>query len=302
MISKPRAAAAGLFLLLASSCSGPKTAADAPEGSFNYAPALDRPSHETMHRLEEVAIPGTPIREAEEWTMDWDVVTKKDGENYKRSLKLVGLKIDVNGAPLLKGDEVKAAGATVDIITDKASQVVDVRGADQLSAAIVGLGAPEAQPVLRRVFSPERLRLLAAVRSMELHEDFVGRPAKVGSSWTAKDAEGGGAREIRVVSEAPCGSTNQCVHVVRKYEIDKKALYAEVSDRIAGYVKEQGGDPAKVEVVGMDLKLEDSLLIEPATMDHYGAKFDQQATIRVAGPNGELPVSVKVQRQTEVRF
>jgi hypothetical protein len=37
-------------------------------------------------------------------------------------------------------------------------------------------------------------------------------------------------------------------------------------------------------------------------MDHYGAKFDQQATIRVAGPKGELGVSVKVQRQTDVRF
>ena len=302
MISKRRAAAAGLFLLFASSCSEPKTAADAPEGSFNYAPALDRPSHETMTRLEEVAIPGTPIREAEEWTMDWDVVTKKDGENFKRSLKLVGLKISVNGAPLLKGDEVKSAGATVDIITDKASNVVDVRGADQLSQAIVGLGAPDAQPVLKRVFSPDRLRLLAAVRSMELHGDFVGRPAKVGSNWTAKDSDGGGARQIRVVSEAPCGATSKCVHVVREYEVDKKALYAEVSDRIAGYVKEQGGDPAKVEVTGMDIKLEDSLLIEPATMDHFGAKFDQQATIKVAGPNGELPVSIKVQRQTDVRF
>ena len=302
MISKRCAAAAGLFLFFASSCSPSKTAADAPEGSFNYAPTVDRPSHETMHRLEEVAIPGTPIRESEEWTMDWDVVTKKDGENYKRSLKLVGLKIAVNGAELLKGDEVKASGATVEIITDKASNVVDVRGADTLSAAIVGLGAPESQAVLKRVFSPDRLRLLAAVRSMELHEDFVGRPAKVGSNWTAKDSDGGGPREISVVSEAPCGSTNKCVHVVRKYEIDKNALYAEVSDRIAGYVKEQGADPANVKVVGMDIKLEDSLLIEPATMDHYGAKFDQQATIRVAGPNGELPVSVKVQRQTDVRY
>jgi hypothetical protein len=37
-------------------------------------------------------------------------------------------------------------------------------------------------------------------------------------------------------------------------------------------------------------------------MDHFGAKFDQQATIRVAGPKGELPISVKIQRQTDVRF
>jgi hypothetical protein len=105
-----------------------------------------------------------------------------------------------------------------------------------------------------------------------------------------------------VVSEAPCGAQSTCLHVVRQYELDKDALFAEVSELVAGYVKEQGGDPSAIKVSGMDVKLEDSLLIEPGTMDYYGAKFDQQATIRVTGPKGELPVSVKVQRQTDVRF
>lgn len=296
------ASVALIFGLLASACSEPKTAATANPGTFTYAPALDRPSHETMHRLEEVSIPGTPLRDAEEWTMDWDVVTKKEGDLFKRSLKLVGLKISVNGAALLRGDEVKKNEATVDILTDKDSRVMDVRGTDQLSQAIVGLGAPDSQAALKRIFSPDRLKLLAAVRSMELHEDFVGKPAKVGSQWTAKDPDGGAPRQIRVVSEAPCGASGTCFHVVRQYEIDKNAAYAEVSERVAAYVKEQGGDPATVQVTGMDLKLEDSLIIEPGTMDHYGAKFDQQATIRVAGPKGELPVSVKIQRQTDVRF
>ncbi|HVR19737.1 MAG TPA: hypothetical protein VMS65_08575 [Polyangiaceae bacterium] len=290
----------GFLLLVSSACSGSKTAADAKEGAFNYAPSLDKPSHETMRRLEEIAIPGTPLRNAEEWTLDWDVVTKKDGDNYKRSLKLVGLKIDVNGQPLLKGDEVKAANATVDIITDQKSNVVDVHGADQLSQAIVGLGTPEAQPSLRRIFSPDKLRLLAAVRSVELHRDFVGHPAQVGSQWTADDGDGG-KTQIRVVAEAPCGP-GKCVQVVREYKVDEQALYAEISDLVAEYVKEQGGDPTKIGLVGMDVKLEDSLVIDPATMDYYGAKFDQQATIRVAGPNGELPVSMKVQRSTDFRY
>jgi hypothetical protein len=290
----------GFFMLASSACSGSKTAADVKEGAFNYAPALDKPSHETMRRLEEISIPGSPLRNSEEWTIDFDVVTKKDGDNYKRSLKLVGLKIDVNGQPLLKGDEVKAANATVDIITDKESHVVDVRGADQLSQAVVGLGAPEAQPALRSMFSPERLRLLAAVRSIELHRDFVGRPAQVGSQWTTDDGDGG-KTQIRVVAEAPCGA-GKCVQVVREYKVDEQALYADISELVAAYVKEQGGDPSKVGLVGMDVKLEDSLVIDPATMDYYGAKFDQLATIRVAGPNGELPVSMKVQRQTDFRY
>jgi hypothetical protein len=300
MISFQRGFLAGVLCFAVSACSGSKTAADAKPGAFNYAPALDKPSHETMRRLEEISIPGTPLRNAEEWTLDWDVVTTKDGDNYKRSLKLTGLKIDVNGQPLLKGDEVKSAGATVDIITDKESHVIDVKGADQLSKAIVGLGAPDAQPALGRIFSAERLRILAAVRSMELHQDFVGRPAQVGSQWEAVDPEGG-SKQIRVASEVPCAA-GKCVQVVREYKLDEKTLYGDISELVAAYVKEQGGDPSKVALVGMDVKLEDSLVIDPMTMDYYGAKFDQAATIRVAGPNGELPVSMKVQRETSYRY
>jgi hypothetical protein len=301
MVSFKLPTTAGVLLLLASACSDSKTAADAKFGSFNYAPALDKPSHQTMHRLEEIAIPGTPLRDAEEWTIDWDVVTKQDSANYKRSLKLVGLKINVNGQALLKGDEVKASKATVDIVTDKGGNVIDVRGADQLSQAIVSLGTPEAQPALKRVFSPERLRLLVAVRSTELNEDFVGQPSQVGSRWSARDEETGGTKQIRVVAEAPCGAS-KCVHVVREYEVDQKALYAEIAERVAMYVKEQGGDPSKVALVGMDVKVEDSLVIDPATMDYHGAKFGEQATIRVSGPKGELPVSFKVERQTDYRY
>jgi hypothetical protein len=291
---------AAALLLAASACSGSKTASDAKPGAFNYAPALDKPSHETMRRLEEISIPGTPLRNSEEWTLDWDVVTKKDGDNYKRSLKLTGLKIDVNGQPLLKGDEVKAANATVDIITDKDSKVLDVQGAEQFSKAIVSLGAPDAQPALGRIFSAERLRILAAVRSMELHQDFVGRPAQVGSAWTASDSDGS-TKQIRVLSEVPCNA-GKCVQVVREYKLDEKDLYGEISELVAAYVQEQGGDPSKVGLVGMDVKLEDSLVIDPMTMDYYGAKFDQMATIRVAGPNGELPVSMKVQRENTYRY
>jgi len=291
-----------LSLLALNACSSePKTAADAPSGAFNYAPALDRPHRETMKRVEEVAIPGSPLRDSEEWTLEWDVVTTKDGENFKRSLKLVGLKINVNGQALLKGDEVKSDGATLVIVTDKQSNVLDVQGADGFSQAIVGLGAPDAQPALKRIFSPERLKLLAVVRSIELHEDFVGRPSAVGSTWTAKDPDGGAPRQIKVLRETPCG-TNHCVEVQREYQLDRNAVYADISEHVAAYVQQQGGDPSKIEVVGMDLKLADSLVIEPSTMDYHGAKFDQEATIRLAGPAGELPVSVKVQRQTDYRY
>jgi hypothetical protein len=266
-----------------------------------YAPALGKPHHEYMKRYDEMSIPGTPVRDSEEWNMDWEVVTTQEANLFKRSLKLVGLKISSNGLDALRGDEVKANNVVIDVLTDKDSNVVDVRGADQLSAAIVGLGSAEAQPILRRVFSPERLKALVVVRSMELHADFVGRPSQVGSQWMGTDPGGGGTKEIRVVAEAACGAS-KCVQVERKYDVDRKALYAQVSARVAAYVQSQGGDPSKVQVTGMDLKLEDSLLIDPNTMDYHGARFVEDATIKVTGPNGELPVAFKHHRQSSYKY
>lgn len=303
MISSMKVTFLGLLLL---SCAEPgagqgsSSAAQAKGAKFVYAPALDKPHHELMTRTEEFSIPGTPMRQVEEWTMNWAVVTQLESNLFRRTLKLDGLKIRVNDVDILRGDEVKASDVKLEILTDKDSNVVDVRGAETFSAAIVKLGAPESQPVLSRVFSPPRLRALAAERSMELHSDFVGRPSEVGSTWMASDVSTGGTRQLRVLSETACG-VSTCVQVRRDYELDRKELFAEVQARVGAYVHSQGGDPSKVAVTGMDLKLEDSLVINPRTMDYYGAQFVQDATIHVTGPKGELPVALKVRRQTEYK-
>jgi hypothetical protein len=291
--------------LLLSACGGSdteaKTAAQATPGVFTYAPAIDRPHRETMRRIEETSIPGTPMREAEQWTMEWDVVTTRESNLFKRSLKLVGLKINVNGAEQLRGDEVMPAMATVDVLTDKDANVVDVRGSDQFSAAIVALGDAKTKPVLERIFSPARLKALVVVRSMELHSDLVGRPTPVGSQWIATDPLSGGTRQLRVTGEAPCAAA-RCLEVVRQYDVDKQAVFAEIAERIGAYVQAQGGDPSKVKLVGMDVKLEDTLLIDPATMDYHRARFNQEATIKVAGEKGELSVASKSRRETDVKY
>lgn len=304
MVSFKQGAAIGLILGLGacSSTNGePKTAGQAQPGVFTYAPALNAHHRETMRRDEEVSIPGTPMRNAERWTIDWDVVTSRESNFFKRSLTLVGLKINVNGVDALRGDEIKASSPTVEIMTDKDSQVVEVRGTDQLSEAIVRLGAPEVQPALRRIFSPQRMKALVALRSMEQHADFVGRPTRVGSQWKAKDPDTGQTRQVQVVREERCDA-GQCLRVRREYDVDRKAIFDDVSDDVASYVKSQGGDPNKIKVVGTDVTLEDSLLIDPATMDYHGARFNQTATIRVAGPNGELPISLQLLRQTDYKY
>ena len=293
------------FVFLASACAGSssesKTAAGGGGSAFTYAPTLNAPYHETMQRYEEMSIPGTPMRDAERWTLDWDVVNGQESNLFKRTLKLVGLKLNVNGVDQLRGDEIKPSGVTLEVLTDKDSNVVDVRGTDQMSAAIVALGTPEAQPVLARIFSPQRLKALAVLRSIEQHADFVGRPAAVGSTWTAADSESGGTKQVKVISESPCGSA-KCVKVERTYEPDKNALFAEVADRVAAYVKSQGADPTQVKLVSLDVKLQDSLVIDPATMDYHGLNFGQDATLHLAGPNGQLPVALKIERSSDYKY
>ena len=304
MVSFKQGAVGGLILFLGacSSANGePKTAGQATPGVFTYAPALNARHRETMRRDDEVSIPGTPMRDAEKWTLDWDVVTSRESDNYKRALTLVGLKINVNGVDALRGDEVKATPVTIEVITDKNSSIVAVRGAEQLSEAIARLGAPQVQPALRRVFSPQRLKALVAMRIVEQHADFVGRPARVGSQWKATDPSSGVTRQIQVVREERCDAA-QCLLVRREHDVDGKMLYDELSDNVAAYVKSQGGDPSKIKVVGTDVKLEDSLLIDPATMDFHGARFNESLTIRVAGPNGELPISIQRLRETAYKY
>ena len=294
-----------VVLASASACASGEPAANsaagAGSGAFVYAPALNKPFRETMTRYEEVSIPGSPMRDAQKWTMDFDVTTTQENNLFKRSHRLVGLKINVNGAELLKGDEVKADLATVEVLTDKDANVVDVRGADQLSDAIAHLGAPETQSLLKRVFSPQRLKALIIIRNLEQHSDFVGRPAQVGSQWQATEADSGVVTQIRIAGETPCDGA-KCVQVQRTYELDRQAVFAEVSERIAAFVQSQGGDPSKVQLTGMDLKLEDSLVIDPTTMDYHGARFSQDATLHVTGPNGELPVAFKVVRERTYKF
>lgn len=294
-----------LAVVLLSACAngepGANSAAQANSGAFVYSPALNKPYRETMTRYEEVSIPGSPMRDAQKWTLDFDVTTTQESNLFKRSHRLVGLKINVNGAEQLKGDEVKGDMATVAVLTDKDSNVVDVRGADQLSDAIAHLGAPETQALLKRIFSPQRLKALVIVRNQEQHADFVGRPSTVGSQWQATEPDSGVIRQIRIAGEVPCDGS-KCVQVQRTYELDRQMVFAEVSERIAAFVQSQGGDPSKVQLTGMDVRLEDSLVIDPSTMDYHGARFSQDATLHVTGPNGELPVAFKVQRDRAYKF
>jgi hypothetical protein len=262
---------------------------------------LDKRFLHKQRRYEEVSIPGSPMRRSEEFIMEWDVITKQESNLFRATQRLVNLKININGLELLKGTEIKDDMVAIDILTDKDSNVVDVRGTEQLSQALVALAAPEAQPQVARIFSADRLKALAVLRSLERHADFVGRPTKVGSQWMANDAATGGTKQIRVVAEEPCG-TQTCLRVIREYDADKQAIKDSVAAQVKADVEAKGGDPSKVDVVGMDIKHEDKLLIDPRTMEYHGASFVQNATVAVAGPEGQMQVAFKLERDSAYQY
>src|SRR6478735_8211963 len=126
MISSIRLTFLGVLLFACAPSNTEKesnTAAEARAVTFVYAPALNRPHRESMRRSEEFSIPGSPLRNLEEWLLDWNVVVHKETNLFRRSMKLVGLKFNVNGVATLRGDEVKASTVTIDVLTDKDSNV-----------------------------------------------------------------------------------------------------------------------------------------------------------------------------------
>ena len=52
---------------------------DAPQAApetFTYAPVLEQEYSYQQRRFQEVSVPGSPMRNAEEWIIDWKVVTR----------------------------------------------------------------------------------------------------------------------------------------------------------------------------------------------------------------------------------
>jgi len=153
MISSIRLTFLGVLLFACAPSNTEKesnTAAEARAVTFVYAPALNRPHRESMRRSEEFSIPGSPLRNLEEWLMDWDVVVQQETNLFRRTMKLVGLKIDVNGAPALRGDV-------------KANAVMPIAG-----SRMTALMGEEINALMQRDFPA---RAVAPVVALLAHDD-----------------------------------------------------------------------------------------------------------------------------------
>lgn len=296
------------FLLLTPACASKGGDAKAPAAeaatTFQYAPRIGSKFRHIMTRAEESSIVGTPLRQLEEWTITWNVELTTENEATLMRAELAGLALSVNGATVLNGDEVAAKKAFIEILLDSQGRVIDVRRTDTLTDAIVSVSNPESAPIVRAIFEPNGLRYHFAGLVAERVVDLQGKPATVGSSWqveSAPDAPGAATRTLRVMASEPCGAFS-CVKVDRETRVAPEIVWEAARQRVADYVKSQGGDPEKIQLAKANIELKDEMLVEPATLQFHGASFVQAATLTVESPNGQLTVTSSLKRSSSYEF
>ncbi len=281
-----------------------KAPAAAEAGTFRYAPRIGSKFRHVMTRVQEVTIVGTPLRQVEEWKLTWDVALSAEQDAVLMHATLAALELSVNGAVVLRGDEVTARQAFVEVLLDSTGRVIDVRRTQTLTDAIVSVARPEAAEVVRASFNPEGLRYHFANLVAERSADLLGRPATVGSSWeidAAPDAPGAATRTLRVTAAEACGAFS-CVKVARETRVAPEIVWESAKWNVTSYVASQGGDPALVKLENADIELVDEMVVEPGTLQFHGATFKQSATITVQTPSGQLTVKSSLERASTYEF
>jgi len=295
------------FLVLTPACGpkgGAKDPASAEAGNFRFAPRIGSKFRHIQTRAQEMSIVGTPLHQIEEWKLTWDVELSSEQDAILLRATMHALELAVNGAPVLRGDEVTAKQAFVEVLLDSTGGVIDVRRTQTLTDAIVSVARPEAADAVRAIFDPEALRYHFAGLVAERTLDLSGRPSAVGSSWqvdAAPDAPGAATRTLRVTAAEPCGAFS-CVRVARETRIAPEIVWDAAKADVAEYVTSQGGDATAVNLEKADVELVDEMLVEPATLQFHGASFSQVATISVQTPKGPLTVKSSLKRASTYEY
>jgi hypothetical protein len=287
MRATPLLLALGALSVSATACKSGQTSANAPESKkkFVFAPRVGLVYQHEMKNLDELTVPNSTFRDSAESRVLWEVTVteQSDGRfNYKR--RLVELGLTVNGATILTGKEVTPKRAEIVQVMSKDGHVIDVTGTEQVTQAIVSLVAEPAKARVAQMFSAENLRELLKARATDAFDEVVGKPADVGSSWSAKENYGPlKGKMIYVDSAVGCGG-RACVKLKRAFDVDQQKVGEMVRQRMAGFLKESGADPAAVKLVDSNLKVEDTFVVEQDTCHFHEATLVQQGQFTFEGP------------------
>ncbi|HWO10366.1 MAG TPA: hypothetical protein VNN80_12825 [Polyangiaceae bacterium] len=278
---------AALLTAACGSGQAPAKVAQAPS-NFVFAPRVGQVFRHEMKHLDEFTVSAGSFREAQEWRILWEVRVDQEGAYYLYHRRLVEFELNVNGQPLLTGNEITAQNAEIVQVMDRYGRARDVTGTEQLTEAIASL-VPEAQrAMVSQQFSPTNLRELLMERAVDVFDDVVGKPADIGASWPAREAPGLLQRkDVRVDSALACGAT-ECRKLVRSYAIDQQKLAEVARRRVARFVAQQKWDPNALQVVDSNVNAEDSFVVEPTTCHFHDALLTEQGRVVLQGPAGGL--------------
>lgn len=282
---------------------GARGAAEMQGNSFTFAPPDGTRGVRTERRRYEIALVGTPLRDLEEEELRWNIAAHAPrGANQPFTIdqELTHVTMKHDGETFVDRD-IQPGTVKAQLLVDRAGNLVDVRGLDDASKTLRSLVSPEQAPVAARAFSTQNLEALVATRYEETVGDVVGRPDKVGSSWTTQ-AEPGRAvvsRTVSVQSLEPCGGAT-CARLRADYKLDPHILVALAGEIVRDYARWSGQAPSKMNTQAALYSVEGTLLTEPATMVNHNAALDESGKVLFAGPKRQMEIDLT--GKTEISF
>ena len=265
---------------------------------FTFAPPDGARGVRTEHRRYEASLVGTPLRNLEEDELRWNVESKRTGDGFTVHQELSHVTMKHDGETLVDKD-VKPGAVAADLVIDKAGNLVDVRGLQGASKAGQSLLAPDAPPTEERAFSTQNLKALIATRYEQTLGDVVGRPTKIGTSWTTQGRPGGPviSRTVTVQKTEPCGPM-MCAVLQAVYKLNPRALLTAADDLVSDYARWDGRAPSKMKVQAAMYSMQGTLLTEMATMISHGASLDETGKVLFEGPKG--PMEIDLSGKTDI--
>lgn len=266
--------------------------------SFTFAPPDGTHGVRTDHRRYEVSLVGTPLRNLKEQELRWNVDAKRSGDQFIVSQELAHVTMKHDEETLVDHD-VKPGAVVAELIIDKAGNLVDVRGLEGTSKTLQSLFEPASasesgKTESERAFSPQNLKALVATRYEETLGEIVGRPTKVGSTWTTRGREGGPviSRTITVEKTEPCGPM-VCSRLEAVYKMNPTAMLSAAEEIVGAYARWAGQAPSKLNIQAAMYTMQGMLLTAPATMINHAASLDESGKILFEGPKKQMEIDLK---------
>lgn len=293
LVSALAISAAGLGCSKQSESTTPAQGAVGAEGSrFRFVPT-DRDFTQTTVDSRTISSPGSSLSSTMKGEYTWDVSTEPEESFATYSAQLRRVVLSINGQNAV--NQVPAENE-VQIRVDNAGRVQRVTGTESLGQGLTAQLRPEQQAGARALID-EAAKTAVVERFQATVADLQGRPTALGSKWTVQSQAGGPVRSktwtVRGVEV--CGSA-QCVRVESTYDIDSQGISEQLKGELAGVLVDEQGVQHEVTLSGVDVKANDSILVEPNTLFLHQARFEQTARLILEKDGERTPMLI-----TEVR-